>query len=173
MWFERVKSAIQEKFPGAIVNVEINDKYLTIGVIGTDNDKKTATSMLFGALDKVGALAHFSAIVFNLHKSREDWVLLELRRITGDNVRVRLFGTTLEVSVCSHFNSSVDKQLQPLFNELVNIYGASIISIRYPGIDSGVVPSSYDDDDSDENPNWPSTTGNPSGGGRGNNPPHR
>jgi hypothetical protein len=26
-----------------------------------------------------------------------------------------------------------------------------------------------DDDDNDANPNWPSTTGNPSGGGRGNN----
>lgn len=30
-----------------------------------------------------------------------------------------------------------------------------------------------DDDDDDENPNWPSTTGNPSGGGRGNNPPSK
>ncbi|MCX4192574.1 hypothetical protein [Methylophaga sp. OBS1] len=28
-----------------------------------------------------------------------------------------------------------------------------------------------DDDGDDDNPNWPSTTGNPSGGGRGNNPP--
>lgn len=29
------------------------------------------------------------------------------------------------------------------------------------------------DDSSDDNPNWPSTTGNPSGTGRGNNPPRR
>lgn len=28
----------------------------------------------------------------------------------------------------------------------------------------------YFDDDDDENPNYPSTTGNPSGGGRGNTP---
>lgn len=32
----------------------------------------------------------------------------------------------------------------------------------------------YDDEDEDDNnPNWPSTTGNPSGPGRGNNPPRR
>lgn len=30
-----------------------------------------------------------------------------------------------------------------------------------------------DFDDEDENPNWPSRTGNPSGGGRVNNPPRR
>lgn len=36
------------------------------------------------------------------------------------------------------------------------------------------VPIDDDDgDDEDGNPNWPSTTGNPSGGGRGNNPPGR
>lgn len=29
------------------------------------------------------------------------------------------------------------------------------------------------DDDDNTNPNWPSTTGNPSGGGRGNNPPRK
>lgn len=175
MWFERVKSAVQESFPGAMVNVEINEKYLTIGVIGTGNDRKTATSMLYGALNKIGATAHFFAIVMNLHKSREDWILLELRRLTDGEISVQVFGTTLEISVYSTINFSVDKQLEPILSELMNIYGASRISIRYPNrMNSGVVPFSYDgDDDSKENPNWPSKTGNPSGGGRGNNPPHR
>lgn len=35
-----------------------------------------------------------------------------------------------------------------------------------------VIGAAEDDgDDDNSNPNWPSTTGNPSGGGRGNNPP--
>lgn len=177
MWFERVKSAVQESFPGAMVNVEINERHLTIGVIGTGNDRKTASSMLYGALNKIGATAHFFAIVMTLHKSREDWILFELRRLTDGEISVRAFGTNLEILIYSPFDFSVDTQLEPLLSELVNIYGASKICIRYPNrINFGDVPFSYngdDDDDSTENPNWPSKTGNPSGGGRGNNPPHR
>ena len=42
------------------------------------------------------------------------------------------------------------------------------------GLISFPIGSADDDGDIDDrNPNWPSKTGNPSGGGRGNNPPRR
>lgn len=186
MWSERVKSAVQESFPGAMVGIEIEGHHLTVHVVGTGHDRKQATSMLHGALNKIGALANFYAVEMDIHRSREDWIPLELRRRiysainqipNGPDVHVevdvRVFGTTLEISVCPPLNGQVQKQLDPILNELMNLCGATRITVKtYDGMHSYPIQAlSVDDDDDDDNPNWPSKTGNPSGGGRGNNPP--
>lgn len=184
MWAKCVKSAVQESFPDAMVDVEIAGHHLTVHVIGTTHDRKKATLMLHGALNKIGALTHFYAVSMDIHQSREDWIPLELRRRIYSainqipnrtdlhvEVDVRVFGTTLEISVCPPLNGQVQNQLGPILNELMNLCGATRVRVEtYDGMPSYPIQSLCDDDD-DSNPNWPSKTGNPSGGGRGNNPP--
>jgi len=62
--------------------------------------------------------------------------------------------------------------------KLLKIAGTDTVSVSASGFPREALrpfihcaTETDDDDDHDANPNWPSKTGNPSGGGRGNNPP--
>lgn len=98
-------------------------------------------------------------------------------KISGDCVYIRSINAEYGLNNFNHpKNQAARSKIEAVEDKILKITGAKRINLS---LDDGLVRypihRCMDDDEDcyDENPNWPSKTGNPSGGGRGNNPPRR
>lgn len=190
MQLERVKSAIEAIFPAAKVEVKIEEngigKFLHGNVIGSVHSEKKTFELVYKSLSNAGLVNFFDAISIVCYPSHGEWMVSELNNIVRSalnplsrkfdryiEVDLKIVGDTLFISASPSLDGSVSEQIDSVLGKLLEVSKATSVSIK---IDSGFpsysMPNSLDFDEDDEsNPNWPSRTGNLSGGGRGNNPP--
>lgn len=195
MQTERVIAAVEESLPGATVKAEIHADgglgQLTLQIIGSGHAKPQTQRIAYGALVKAGLADKFGAMVIQV-ETRDEWILVELRRIIQSALEPvsqrynrsiefdirKIRNDTLEIRTCETFYHQGSASVESLLRKLRDVSGVEKISIQvvYASGSAYPPPTPFVQDDEDfdgaaVNPNWPSTTGNPSGGGRGNNPP--
>lgn len=195
MQTECVVAAVEESLPGAMVKAEIHadggQGQLTLQIIGSGHAKQQTHRIAYGALVRAGLANNFSSMVIQV-ETRDEWLLAELSRIIQSalgpvsqrynrsvqfDIR-KIRNDTLEIRTCQTFYHQSYASIESLLSKLRDVSGVEKINIQV-FYDSGsanlpLTPFAQDDEDFDDaavNPNWPSTTGNRSGGGRGNNPP--
>lgn len=195
----RVRSAI----PGSVVEVNADDDNLWISAVFEARDYGRAYSQIRSILAKDLALERLPEVHLAWAPNQRAWELGVIRDelinalslcpcYAGDpshGLTLSTSGFTLRIHVCTAglfdlmTTSREDRRRvkEELFRTVASIKmklpdGITNVSIQIgdPEVTWLTPPfESIEDDGDNGNPNWPSRTGNPSGTGRGNNPPRR
>lgn len=193
---ENIRLSLAKKFPTSKITLHEDQSVLNIQVIG--HDEYLSTAEFHKAISKVlidsDSFSKYSAATIKSYKTQEEFIskiadeLVKNAKLSTVNspieIKISTEHKTIYISLTSNqfhsaSNSEIAKnKIKEAFqkNNLVSKYSTSITTNTYPPVFNWSPPydaddsnGSYDDFDDDTNPNWPSTTGNPSGGGRGNN----
>lgn len=191
---KRVESVIETNIAGAYAEASTEGSYLHLTVAFEARNSRDAHTQVMKVLSDAGALEIFHGIQVGWHSSEQHFKGKKLKAAIEEALKpllghpdwnpysldVNIAGSTLAISVSSRHlayskkTSEAYERILAMSQGLLDIAGAHRISIHF---DDGRLPPypqhgpCEDDDDDEGNPNWPSKTGNPSGGGRGNNPP--
>lgn len=200
---EATASRLRSSIPGSVVEVNADDDNLCVSAVFDARDYWNAysriRSVLFNGLDS----DKLPEVHLSWAPNKRAWELgvirdavinaLPLRLANGSDlshkVTLSTNGFTLRIHVCTAglFNlmtmSRTDcRQIEEAwFRKVASLEmrlpkGITNVSVQIGDPEVNWLPApfaSVDGDDGDGNPNWPSRTGNPSGKGRGNNPPRR
>ena len=193
---ENIRLSLGHSFPNSEITLHEEQSILKVQLIG--HDEHLSKADIHKAVCKVlvdsGAFSQYSAATITPYKSQEYFIstvateIIRAAIATTINsvveielsVENRTIYTTLRSNgFYSNSNrETVKSKVQEKFQKssLAQKYNIAITTHTYPATfnlspphDNDDSDDSYDDLDDSANPNWPSTTGNPSGGGRGNN----
>jgi hypothetical protein len=189
---EQLISSLKAIIPDVEIEIQVIDReigYLSIEVvaIGVGLNQKMMHKLVVNALCEATPPilgAEINVRIFEKMNERiESKVSIFIRSIIDSVWRrlnlstylgIKVVNDVLKIELSPELYEVAYEKLISVTDELCEISGAKLIVInKFPDIrlyqeSSSSVDS--DDDDVEINPNWPSTTGNPSGGGRGNNP---
>ena len=193
---ESTRLSLLQSFPNSKITLNEDQSTLNIQVIGYDENLSTAEihKAISKALIDSGAFSKYSAATIKAYKSEKEYI----SKIAEELIK-KSIGTTInsvvevEFSIehnsiyaalkSNGFHSASNREIavkkaKEAFQKsvLASEYNITVTTQTYPETfnlspphDNDDSDDSYDDLDDSANPNWPSTTGNPSGGGRGNN----
>lgn len=195
----KIRKMLQEHLPFGEVEVFNSAERVVLCFIIPEKGYQTRRTYITRAINASGVLEILDDFLTLNYVSRENWITTDVyelvykatqpaQRFCGD------YNTDISVSTRNNYlqieilNSNIKKKgakekfyecVKGIDSELKRIAGTEKISVSisggngmYSGITLSYANDDYDDyDDDPVNPNWPSTTGNPSGSGRGNNPP--
>jgi len=189
---DNIKQAVEEKYPHA--QIELTALPGVISAVVFTQDKRTLESVY--AQRDINNLAHrsgglssefYTSMVF--YSDRKDlarrkvfsFIEPKLQDISKNyhvDVEVGINGKTLSVRVIGSrdYMGAFKAKVRDMSPEMLRLSECRQVNTYFSTgyeLESGERYQAADEDNDDDpiNPNWPSTTGNPSGGGRGNNPP--
>lgn len=191
----QIKQAIENKYLSTEANIHIEGDTI-FGTIYTKDKRMLESIHAHRELETVAQRAAdypgYPATRFVYFKNQIQHKATLVHRLVFPkfNRFSRMYGTFVDVGMDQHnlqitvtswefreHGNSRDRAreiVEGLKDEILNISGCEWLTIHTCD-DRQTFPVNYgvdDDDDDDPNcPNWPSKTGNPSGGGRDNNPP--
>ena len=193
-----IVKAITVAIPGAGVHAEIDGTTLQLTAVFEEKTSTQAHRKVFSALSDAGLTEKFHAVKFLWFSSKHEWELAEAKKAIIRELApspARADGLDCFVHVGADHNTltvqlerlndlsrdQVMSKVMAMSGALLEFTGLRAFDLRLPSHASPYTPWSDKavgacDEDSwgdSVNPNWPSRTGNPSGGGRGNNPPRR
>lgn len=193
---EKIRLSLEKKFPISKITLHEDQSVLSIQVIGHDEHLSMTdiNKVISKVLIDTGAFSKYSATTIKAYKSQEEFIY-KIASETIKNANLSTTNSPIDTQIAvecktiyvhltsNQFHSiqnseAVKKKIKEAFKENNSTpeYSPFITTKTYPPAFNWSLPNdtddsddSYDDFDDDTNPNWPSTTGNPSGGGRGNN----
>jgi hypothetical protein len=193
-----IKKTIQKHLQKGVVKVFNSDDGIEILCFVPERGDLTRRSLVMDAINSSNVIDKFNLDHFSVmdYKSEKDWIVPKVSELVRRAIRpaqsmIGDFNTEILISLRdSHISIEIlaanlrkpgvrDKLkecIKRVYGEIKRISATEHIYVSISGGDtmySGIMHSQPSDDYDDDpvNPNWPSTTGNPSGGGRGNNPP--
>ncbi len=198
MEVSHVVKAITTAIPGAGVHAEMDGTTLQLTAVFEEKTSTQAHRKVFSALSGTGLTEEFHVINFRWFNSKSQWELAEAKKAIIRELEpspARAHGLDYVVHVSADHSTlsvrlealnelpldQVRSKVMAMSGALLEFTGLRNFDLRLPSPSSSYTPwpeeatGACDEDSWDDsfNPNWPSKTGNPSGGGRGNNPPRR
>lgn len=195
MEVSHVVKAITSAIPGAGVHAETDGTTLQLATVFEEKTSTQAHRKVLSALSDAGLTEEFHVINLRWFNSRREWELAEAKKAIIRELEPspgRAHGLdhvvhvgadhstlTVEVEALNELpRGQVTRKLMAISGALLEFTGLRTFALRLPTPSSPYTAwaaGACDEDswEDDFNPNWPSKKGNPSGGGRGNNPPRR
>lgn len=184
---DKVARALKDGLPDVDVEVTAKGRVLTIVVLGSADTTRVLHERVGLVLMDTGLLDDAPVVQLASYPSRVEWIRqqaqdLLIAAVGGGrlyvDVRTRYSDGFLGVEIIcenGYENREVQDQVNGVLPEIGRLVGPNRFRIHYsdgmPHYSVGLPAIDDDFDGEPENPNWPSKTGNPSGKGRGNNPP--
>ena len=180
---------IEAKYPKVEIDMRIEDDAIYGTVYANDSrtfDSAVSRRGLVSLVKRSVDLGDLILMGFGFSLSRKNYKeglvlnylqskLKYVSRMYYADIKVRIDRDSVAISiVCRDHLEKLQATVFELRDEIKMLSGCKRLSISASnGLpqECPVYASCADDDDDLGNPNWPSKTGKPSGGGRGNNPP--
>lgn len=189
----RIESLVKAAIPGADVSAKVEDRMLHLTAVFEAKSLLDAHKRILDALWSAGKSQEYLFMKILWFGSKREWGVTEAKkaviaalqpvasRAQGMDhfIHVSVDEYKLSIDIEKHDGLSSDQardRVLAMSESLLALVDLKHISLHVAsGASLFLMPAfdRVDDDDDDMNPNWPSKTGNPSGGGRGNNPPRR
>lgn len=193
----KIKQLIEGRIPGAEAAVAVSGDGIDLIVCFEARRQLDAHRQILSILSEAGVFESTTCLAIRWFADQAELLAWKVRALViealGPDARnrsepnVRIRDEVLEIRCCelagSSAAASAQARITSVRERLLSLAKAKWIDLQFSprhsesawqwGYRDGSDASNYDDDDVVINPNWPSKTGNPSGGGRGNNPPRR